>query len=236
MVTQVCIIPIIAEVYVLLFEKQHSFGKLKAILPGYNLMAEKSMQNKLTERFAEALVFAFQLHAAQKRKASQVPYFAHLMSVCAIVLEYGGDEDQAIAALLHDAVEDQGGKKVLTEIEQRFGYTVAEIVQSVSDSDKQPKPPWKERKVQYLEHLPEAPEKVWLISQADKLHNLRDILATYRIMGEKTWERFRGGKEGTLWYYRSLVTFFRDNGNPSLGQELERVFAELERLISENPA
>lgn len=192
---------------------------------------QKNVDRILTNRFEDALVFAFRLHIDQTRKSSSVPYIAHLLSVAAIVLENGGDENEAIAALLHDAVEDQGGQMVLSEIESRFGSEVAEIVLSCSDTDTFPKPPWRERKEFYLAHLQEASDGARLVSLADKTHNLRDILRTYRKEGENTWKRFRGGKDGTLWYYQSLVSIFEKSGDDFLTGELRRVYDELIDLI-----
>jgi len=188
----------------------------------------------LTDRFEDALVFAFRLHIDQKRKSSNVPYIAHLLSVTAIVLENGGDENEAIAALLHDAVEDQGGQMVLKDIQTRYGEDVAEIVLSCSDTDTFPKPPWRDRKEYYLAHLNNASDSARLVSLADKIHNLRDILRTYRIEGENTWKRFRGGKDGTLWYYHSLVNIFEKSGTDFLTNELRRVYDELINLVAQS--
>jgi GTP pyrophosphokinase len=190
---------------------------------------------KLTHRFGEALTYAFQLHGEQRRKGgSETPYIAHLLSVCALVLEHGGSEDEAIGALLHDAIEDQGGQRARDEIRRRFGEQVAAIVVGCSDTDRQPKPPWRLRKEAYIDHLPGAPRSVRLVSAADKLHNARSILEDYRRVGEELWDRFRGGREGTLWYYRSLVSVFTECGPASLAPELVRVVDELERLVGDD--
>jgi (p)ppGpp synthase/HD superfamily hydrolase len=186
----------------------------------------------LTTRYRDALVFSFDLHQQQLRKSSTVPYFAHLMSVSALVLEYGGSEDEAIAGLLHDAVEDQGGLEILQEIRDRYGDKVASVVEECSDSFTNPKPPWLERKITYLEHMKAASPSTRRVSLADKLHNLRDILATYRRAREDTWQRFKGGKEGTLWYYDSLVQIFESTGSDEMTQELRRVFEELLEIMS----
>jgi GTP pyrophosphokinase len=187
---------------------------------------------RLTDRFGEALAYAFQLHGEQRRKGgSETPYIAHLLSVCAIVLEHGGSEDEAIGALLHDAIEDQGGPQAREEIRKRFGEVVVAIVDGCSDTDQQPKPPWRQRKEAYLEHLPDAPRSVRLVSASDKLHNARAILQDYRQVGEELWDRFRGGREGTLWYYRSLVAVFNEHGPEEVSGELARVVGELERLV-----
>ena len=183
----------------------------------------------LTPRFEDAFQFAHHLHAAQTRKGSRTPYIAHLMAVSALVLENGGDEDQAIAALLHDAVEDQGGKKTLEEIRQRYGERVARIVDSCSDSDTIPKPPWNERKQAYIDHLRQAHPDVILVSLADKVHNARAILADLRREGETIWDRFKGAKEGSLWYYRTLVQVFQEISSSPMVEELAKVVAEIDQ-------
>lgn len=186
---------------------------------------------RLSERFAAALGYATELHARQVRKGSGVPYIAHLLAVTALVLEYGGDEDTAIAALLHDAVEDQGGAATRAAIAARFGEPVAAIVDGCSDTDVVPKPPWQARKEAYIAHVAAAPPAVLLVSAADKLHNARSILADYRQVGEALWERFTGSRAGTLWYYRALVTAYRQSAAPrALIDELDRTVTELERL------
>jgi GTP pyrophosphokinase len=185
----------------------------------------------LSERFADALVYATGLHAGQVRKGSGVPYIAHLLAVTALVLEYGGDEDTAIAALLHDAVEDQGGAATRAAIAARFGEPVAVIVDGCSDTDVVPKPPWQARKEAYIAHVAGAPPAVLLVSASDKLHNARSILADYRQVGEALWDRFTGSRAGTLWYYRALVTAYRQTAAPpALVDELDRTVTELERL------
>jgi (p)ppGpp synthase/HD superfamily hydrolase len=187
-------------------------------------------QRKLTSRFEEALIYATQLHANQRRKRANTPYIAHLLSVTALVLESGGDEDEAIAALLHDAVEDQGGKKTLAEIQRRFGDKVASIVLSCSDTDTIPKPPWRVRKKAYIAHLEDASPESRHISLADKLHNARSILRDLRSSGEETWKNFKGGKEGTLWYYRTLLDKFKRDENNFLVDELDEVVNQIEEL------
>jgi (p)ppGpp synthase/HD superfamily hydrolase len=185
---------------------------------------------QLTARFEEALVYAAQLHARQLRKGTTIPYISHLLAVTALVLENGGDEDEAIAALLHDAVEDQGGAGTREEIRRRFGDTVASIVNDCSDTDIIPKPPWRERKERYIAHLREATPSVRLISAADKLHNARAILSDYRQSGESVWHRFNGGKAGTLWYYRAVTDALRARAETPLVDELDRVVTEIEQL------
>jgi (p)ppGpp synthase/HD superfamily hydrolase len=185
----------------------------------------------LSERFAAALTYAYHLHARQVRKGSGVPYIAHLLGVASIALEYGADEDEAIAALLHDAVEDQGGAATREAIGQRFGDAVVAIVDGCSDSDTLPKPPWRARKEAYIAHLPTASPAVRRVSAADKLYNARAILADYRVVGEALWSRFTGGKAGTLWYYRALVDAYRAAGTSPLVEELARVVSEIEECV-----
>lgn len=194
--------------------------------------AAYSLPASLSPRFEEALQYAARLHADQKRKETQIPYMAHLMSVSALVLEDGGDEDEAIAALLHDAVEDQGGQATLETIRRRFGQRVARIVEGCTDADTTAKPPWRQRKEQYLAQIRDAPSGVRRVSSADKLHNARAILADFRREGDRVWQRFRGDKAGTLWYYRALVTAFREAGSGYIVEELDRVVTEIEHLAS----
>jgi (p)ppGpp synthase/HD superfamily hydrolase len=166
----------------------------------------------LSHRYARALRFAFSLHAQHQRKGGGVPYVAHLLSVSALVLEYGGDEDLAIAALLHDAVEDQGGVPTGYLIRSEFGDVVADIVDGCTDSVAIPKPPWRARKEQYLAHLQHASPAILLVSSCDKLHNARSVVSDLRTVGEQVWSRFAGGKDGSLWYYRSLAATFTQLG------------------------
>ncbi len=190
-----------------------------------------------SERFEEALQYAAHLHRFQVRKGTKIPYMAHLMAVAALVLEDGGDEDQAIAALLHDAVEDQGGKARLEEIRERFGHHVAEIVDGCTDTYQNPKPPWRQRKEQYIDHLRVAPADVRRVSLADKLHNARSIRNDLLRNGPQIWKRFNGGKEGTLWYYHTLVQVFQANESSPMVKELARVVEEIEHLntVDEGP-
>jgi (p)ppGpp synthase/HD superfamily hydrolase len=188
----------------------------------------------LSPRFEDALLYAARIHAGQKRKGKDVPYIAHLLGVTGIALEVGADEDQAIAALLHDAVEDQGGEKQHQQIQKRFGDRVARIVADCSDSWILPKPPWQGRKEAYLQHLLQVSPDSMLVSCADKLDNARTILEDYRQVGEVVWDRFTGGREGTLWYYRALVERFRAAGLVVLVDELDLVVSELEKLTTTN--
>jgi (p)ppGpp synthase/HD superfamily hydrolase len=187
----------------------------------------------LSTRFEEALVFATRLHREQMRKGTTIPYISHLLGVTSIVLEHGGNEDEAIAALLHDAIEDQGGASTREEIRRRFGDTVVAIVDGCTDAEVIPKPPWRMRKEAYIAHIAHTSPSVRLVSAADKLHNARAILTDYRILGNALWRRFHGGKEGTLWYYRALVNAFRATETTSLIEELDRVVSEIERLNAE---
>jgi len=188
---------------------------------------------QFSRQFERALVYATRIHSGQFRKKTRIPYVAHILGVAAIALEYGANETEAIAALLHDAVEDCGGAKRLRDIRRRFGEKVARIVEGCTDTDQTPKPPWLERKKAYMAHVPSASVSTKLVSASDKLHNVRATLMTYRREGEKVWSRFKGGKQGTLWYYRALVKAFGDTKSPKLSglvQELDRTLSELERL------
>jgi len=191
---------------------------------------------KLGPRFNEAFLFAAEKHAAQTRKKTDVPYISHLMSVAGLVLEAGGGEDEAVAALLHDVVEDCGGHPVLEDVRRRFGDRVADIVQGCTDAYTIPKPPWKQRKLDYLEVLRRAGDDVRLVSAADKLHNVRTILSDYRREGDSVWERFSGRRDGTLWYYHAVLDVLRQGKPNRLVEELERVVTELETLATKGSA
>lgn len=189
----------------------------------------------LTARFRDALVFAAQLHAEQTRKQVQlpgavpVPYVAHLLAVASIVIEHGADEDEAIAALLHDAIEDQGGDSTRQRIQGLFGERVVAIINGCTDAEGNPKPAWEERKRKHVDSVCAADESVRLVTAADKLHNARSVLTDYLRFGELSWARFRGGREGTLWYYRAMVKALCQTPSP----RLERLLAELDRVVSE---
>lgn len=187
----------------------------------------------LTLRFEDALAFAARKHRNQKRKGTKIPYVAHLLGVASIGLLYGADEDEAIAALLHDAVEDQGGPRTREEIRERFGETVASIVDGCTDTDRFPKPPWRERKKEYIAHVKSAPASVLLVSAADKLENARSILKDHREIGDKVWPRFKGEKEGTLWYYREMVNAFRSAKYAPADRRLAPLFDEIARVVSD---
>ncbi len=184
--------------------------------------------------FDDALAYASDIHRAQRRKASEVPYVSHLLGVASLVIEEGGTQTQAIAALLHDAVEDQGGLPRLEEIRARFGQEVADIVEACTDTTQEPKPPWRQRKESYLAHLPSAPPDALLVSVADKVHNARSIPTDLRTGGVGVFERFTGGRDGTLWYYRTLVGIYRslDGFGSRLVDELDRTVAQIEALAT----
>jgi (p)ppGpp synthase/HD superfamily hydrolase len=188
----------------------------------------------LTNRFVEALGYAAELHLHQRRKGKGQPYVGHLLGVAAIVIQHGGGEDEVIAALLHDAVEDQGGLPRLGEIREKFGERVARIVDGCTDSYEvsRERRDWGERKRAYIEKVTHAPEDVRLVSAADKLANAREVLADFRLEGDAVFNRFQGRKQGTLWYYRALVNVFRKAGACPLVDELDRVVSELESLAS----
>lgn len=209
---------------------------------------------KITEKYRASLLFAAELHNDQIRKGSGIPYLSHLLSVSALVMEYGGTEDEAIAALLHDAIEDQGdpypgGRTALRhEIESRFGQTVLNIVNGCTDDDVFKKPAgdglgtvaeWKARKTAYMEHIrQESNPAIIRVSCADKLHNARSLLGDYRVIGEDLWTRFRARtRENHHWYYGGLAHNFKnhpvsrsDVGIRRLAQELHRVVSELFEL------
>jgi (p)ppGpp synthase/HD superfamily hydrolase len=194
----------------------------------------------MTARFASALQLAFDLHRHQVRKGSGVPYVSHLLAVAALVLEDCGSEDEAIAALLHDAVEDHGERITLEEIQHDFGERVAAIVQGCTDTPADfrggEKPPWEERKNTYIEHI-RSGSPLQRVALADKLHNARSILRDHEQVGHQVFERFTATREQTLWYYRALVFAFRDAGVRGwMLEEFDRAVTELEQRASELPA
>ena len=186
---------------------------------------------ELGPRFEAALSYATRLHADQLRKSTTIPYISHLLGVASLVIEAGGDEDEAIAALLHDSVEDQGGAATLRLIKRRFGARVGEIVAGCSDTDATPKPPWRARKKAYLKHLKhEESPSIRLVSLADKLHNARAILSDLRNEGSGVWDRFNAQKRDQLWYYRRLADTFLALDKTPMAEELDRVVSKIERL------
>jgi (p)ppGpp synthase/HD superfamily hydrolase len=185
---------------------------------------------KLSKRFDEALLYASRTHARQQRKGTRIPYLAHLLGAANLALSFGANEDEAIAALLHDTIEDQGGAAARREIRRRFGARVAAIVDGCSDTDAAPKPPWRARKEQLVARLGRAPRAVRLVCAADKLDNARALIAEYRAHGEAIWRKFNGGREGTLWYYRAVADALSARERTPLVAELDAAVAEIERL------
>lgn len=183
----------------------------------------------LGERFEEALAWTSSLHRRQARKRPAVPYVAHLLAVCSLVIEAGGDEDEAIAALLHDAVEDQGGAPLLAEIRSRYGDRVAEIVDGCTDAYESPKPAWRQRKQDFIAGLDQASDSVLLVVAADKLHNAQSTIESLQAEGLAVWERFRG-RERALWYYRQVAEAIERRGANSLTRRLRKAVDTLETL------
>ncbi|HEX9834109.1 MAG TPA: HD domain-containing protein [Mycobacterium sp.] len=196
-------------------------------------MSEQTSTPKLTGQLSKALVYAELKHHNQVRKGGDIPHFGHLLSVAGLVINDGGSEDQAIAALLHDCVEDAGGAPTLDEIRKNFGDGVARTVDECSDTDEQPKPPWRERKRNYVKHLADVGQDTLLVSVADKLDNARSMLRDYHEHGPKLWERFnRKNPHDHLWYYGELLAAYRKRGLDSwMVDELGRVVDELKRLV-----
>jgi (p)ppGpp synthase/HD superfamily hydrolase len=191
-----------------------------------------------TDRFRGAVALAQAIHEGQRRPGTGIPYLAHLLVVTGLVVEDGGDEDQAIAAMLHDAVEDGGGRPLLDRIARAFGSRVAEIVEGCSDTvDGQPVEPWIERKRRYLAHLQTVDDEAVLrVALADKVHNAGSIVRAYRQDGHGLWERFgeRSARE-ELWYYGGLLELFerRRPGPPT--EDLRHALAELTWLVARDP-
>lgn len=186
-----------------------------------------------SSRIAHALSLACELHGEQKRKASEIPYVTHLWAVAALVGEYGGNEAQIIAALLHDAVEDQGGEAVLTRIRDTFGDTVAGYVDACTDAYVIPKPPWRPRKEAYLTALRDKPAEVKLIAAADRIHNLRSMTRDYRGTGESLWDRFKGGRDGTLWFYDATLEALSDGWDHPVLDEYREALGNLRLMIDD---
>ena len=180
-------------------------------------------------RLAAAIEFALRVHGQQTRKGTDIPCVSHLLGVASLVLEHGGDEEQAIAAMLHDAVEDQGSH-LKPIIRERFGARAADIVLGCTDADTLPKPPWRERKEAYVRHLETAGIEVLLVSCADKVHNARAICTDVRTHGLQVFDRFKAGQDGTLWYYRTLAAAFRRWMPGALADELDDTVARMESL------
>jgi GTP pyrophosphokinase len=190
----------------------------------------------LGDRFADALAWAARLHARQTRKAKDTPYIAHLLGVTSLAIEGGADEDEAIAAVLHDAVEDQGGEETRAEVERRFGARVAGLVMALSDSvvdtrEGGEKEPWRVRKDHYIDHLRSADRSVRLIAACDKLHNLRELVEDHRRLGDEIWSRFSAGPEDQLWFYRSVVDVLTEGEDGPLFERLREALAEFEATL-----
>ncbi len=182
------------------------------------------------DRYNFAINYAANLHNGQYRKGTQIPYITHLMSVSSSVFEYGGNLDQAIAGLLHDSIEDQGAKTNYEEIKSHFGEVVEEIVRACTDSESIPKPPWQERKSQYLRNLKHKPQYIKLVVACDKLHNAQSIVRDVHIHGKTVWNRFNATPTQTLWYYEGILSAISDLNNPVI-KTLEKVILDLKALV-----
>lgn len=178
-------------------------------------------------RLVEAFRLAEELHRGQRRRKTEAPTLSHLMGVAALVMEHGGDEDQTIAALLHDGPEDCGGRFVLEQIRDRFGDRVAAMVEDCTDSLEEPRPPWTDRKSRYIAHLETVPKDSLLVSLADKVHNTRSLVDGFARHGIRLWERFTASPEQTLWYYTSLLTIFKRRQS----EQIEPLVSELDRRV-----
>lgn len=187
---------------------------------------------RYSDRLIEAIAAAAQIHGTQIRKGTTIPYLSHLLGTCAITLDYGANEDEAIAALLHDAIEDGEPTDAARATVWSFGEEVGRVVEACTDADTHPKPPWRERKESYMARLAVEDRSVLLVSASDKLHNAGAIVRDLREVGEAVWERFTASKDEVLWYYRSLVTGYRSNPahTPALIDELDRTVSEMEAL------
>ncbi len=183
----------------------------------------------LTRRFDEAFAYTHETHADHTRKGNGVPYIGHLMGVASIVIDDGGTEDEAIAALLHDAAEDCGGRARLDDIRARFGDTVARIVEDCTDSWTTPKGPWTERKQQYVEHAKRLAPPSLRVSAADKVHNAYAILRDLRNVGDRVWDRFNATADDIVAYHQALVRAYREAGGGRLVDELDRIVRAIER-------
>jgi (p)ppGpp synthase/HD superfamily hydrolase len=187
---------------------------------------------QLTSRFDDAVTFARFIHIAQSNKGTTIPYLAHVMGVASIVLEMEGTEDEAIAALLHDTIEDGGGVAIEIAIRAQFGDEVARIVRACTDTEEKPKPPWRKRKQDYLDSIPHKQPDELMVSLADKVHNSRRVLDDYRAIGDEIWPRFKEGRDGQLWYYDALVAAFEARANDLCPAAARRV-EELSRTVAE---
>lgn len=196
-------------------------------------MANKTAYPAYSSSLLHALQFAGHIHAEQRRKGGDVPYLSHLMAVCALVLDYGGTEAEAIGALLHDAAEDCRGRGMLEKVKNTFGGKVAEIVEGCTDTFEDPKPKWRPRKEAYIHHLTEAPDSVRMAACADKLHNLLCTVRDLQVQpGPDYWSRFTAGRDEQLWYYRGCMEASGRGKRPPMLGEFEIVFAEFEKLTA----
>ncbi len=186
---------------------------------------------EITDRFGEAVQWAAELHQGQVRKATGVPYISHLLAVSCIVLEHGGDESEAIAGVLHDAIEDTTATRA--DIEERFGPVVASIVDACSDSECKPKPPWRERKQAHLDDLRLLGEdrSTLLVVAADKLHNARSVIEDHRHVGDALWGRFNAGPEEQLWYYRSVSEIIAAQLGGAIADDLSTAIDQLTEVV-----
>ena len=187
------------------------------------------MTTKLSGRLDDAFRYAHEVHVRQTRKGTESPYISHLMGVSSIVIDDGGSEDEAIAALLHDAAEDHGGRARLADIRQRFGDGVAKIVEDCTDSWEEPKRPWAERKHAYVQHARKLAAPSLRVSAADKVHNAYAILRDLRNMGEGVWDRFTATPDDVMAYYEGLVRAYREAGGGRLVDELDRIVRGIRR-------
>jgi (p)ppGpp synthase/HD superfamily hydrolase len=196
-------------------------------------MTLESSTALLGPRFASALGYVATLHATQLRKGTQTPYVSHLLAVASLAIEYGANEDEAIAALLHDSIEDQGGAEVRRRITALFGQAVADIVEGCTDTDVMPKPPWRERKERYIAHVSDTSPSVRLVSMCDKLHNARSLIMDLRGKRADLWSRFSAGRDETCWYYRQLVTVFRSTlaKDPPSSLRMSELLEELDHTV-----
>ncbi|WP_204101925.1 MULTISPECIES: HD domain-containing protein [Spirulina sp. CCY15215] len=185
----------------------------------------------LTKRFTDALTYACTLHCQQTRKADETPYIAHLLSVAALVLEDGGSETEAIAALLHDAIEDQGGEATRQRILGRFGEEVTAIVEGCTESNQMPKPPWRDRKLRYLQNIRNGSPSVVRVSLADKLHNGRSLLFQLQRQGSSVWRHFHQPSEDILWFYQELLAVYQEWGISVRIEEFAEIISRLSRFL-----
>lgn len=191
------------------------------------------MTTQLSPAFEQALIFAKQVHDGQLRKGSATPYIAHILGVASLVLEDCGGEIEAIAALLHDAAEDGEGQKTLDQIRAQFGDDIAEIVLECSDTLEKPKPPWRERKQAHINKLRTGRPESIQVKLADKVHNAQNLLRSLGENGESVWDDFKGGKDGTLWYFREMYAVFSETRSGFMINEFARLIEAIENFLEE---